>query len=118
MSTRSFPFGISYAVFVLIHWYPMCIDFYLCLYRLQKFKLNIANTIISQENASLASMGTDQLLDLFSLDENAKKQRASAASANQKSGIKAILDGLDELWDETQYENEYNLDTFMQALKK
>lgn len=32
---------------------------------LQRFKLNIANSVISQENASLSSMGTDQLLDLF-----------------------------------------------------
>lgn len=36
---------------------------------LQKFKMNIANTVISQENASLQSMGTDQLLDLFTLDK-------------------------------------------------
>lgn len=36
---------------------------------LQKFKMNIANTVISQENASLQSMGTEQLLDLFTLDK-------------------------------------------------
>lgn len=36
---------------------------------LQKFKMSIANTVISQENASLQSMGTDQLLDLFTLDK-------------------------------------------------
>lgn len=36
---------------------------------LQKFKMSIANTIISQENASLQSMGTDQLLNLFTLDK-------------------------------------------------
>lgn len=36
---------------------------------LQKFKMNIANTVISQENTSLQSMGTDQLLDLFTLDK-------------------------------------------------
>lgn len=35
---------------------------------LQKFKMSIANTVISQDNASLQSMGTDQLLDLFTLD--------------------------------------------------
>ncbi|OXB67392.1 hypothetical protein ASZ78_010950 [Callipepla squamata] len=37
---------------------------------LQKFKMNIANTVISQENASLQSMGTEQLLDLFTLDKS------------------------------------------------
>lgn len=36
---------------------------------LQKFKMSIANTVISQDNASLQSMGTDQLLNLFSLDK-------------------------------------------------
>ena len=37
--------------------------------RLQKFKMNIANAVITQDNSSLQSMGTDQLLDLFSLDQ-------------------------------------------------
>lgn len=36
---------------------------------LQKFKMSIANTVISQENSSLQSMGTDQLLNLFTLDK-------------------------------------------------
>lgn len=36
---------------------------------LQKFKMSIANTVISQENASLQSMGTEQLLNLFTLDK-------------------------------------------------
>lgn len=36
---------------------------------LQKFKMSIANTVISQDNASLQSMGTDQLLNLFTLDK-------------------------------------------------
>lgn len=32
---------------------------------LQKFKVSIANAIINAENASLKTMNTDQLLDLF-----------------------------------------------------
>jgi hypothetical protein len=32
---------------------------------LQRFKESISNTVISADNSSLASMGTDQLLDLF-----------------------------------------------------
>ena len=36
---------------------------------LQKFKMSIANTVISQDNASMQSMGTDQLLNLFTLDK-------------------------------------------------
>jgi hypothetical protein len=37
---------------------------------LQKFKLNLANTVISQENSSLLSMNTSDLLDLFQLSDN------------------------------------------------
>lgn len=36
---------------------------------LQKFKMSIANTVINQDNSSLQSMGTDQLLNLFTLDQ-------------------------------------------------
>ena len=32
---------------------------------LQRFKLNISKAVISSDNASLSSMGTDKLLDLF-----------------------------------------------------
>ena len=38
-------------------------------YSLQKFKLNLANTVISQENSSLLSMNTSELLDLFQLSD-------------------------------------------------
>ena len=38
---------------------------------LQKFKLNLANTVISQENSSLLSMNTSDLLDLFQLSDTA-----------------------------------------------
>ncbi len=41
---------------------------------LQKFKLNIANTVITQENSSLTSMGTSDLLDLFQLSESANEK--------------------------------------------
>lgn len=36
---------------------------------LQQFKLNIANTVVSTENSSLHSMGTNQLLELFTIDK-------------------------------------------------
>ena len=32
---------------------------------LQKFKVSVANAVINSENASLKTMNTDQLLDLF-----------------------------------------------------
>jgi TATA-binding protein-associated factor len=95
---------------------------------LQKFKLNIANTIINRENTSISTMSTDQLLDLFSYEGNAKK----GAKSNDGDGgtdlmgnvdkkkpgkLKSVLDSLEELWDESQYE-EYSLESFMGQLNK
>lgn len=39
---------------------------------LQKFKLSVANAIINADNASLKTMNTDQLLDLFTSAESKK----------------------------------------------
>lgn len=103
-------------IFILKTFKP---SFLFC-FRLQKFKMNIANTVISQENASLASMGTDQLLDLFELGSDGKGKGASGSQSEttQKPGMKAMLESIGELWDEGQYDSEYNLDNFMQSLRK
>lgn len=113
---------------------------------LQKFKMSIANTVISQDNASLQSMGTDQLLDLFTLDkvrraaplgprrrgpqfgaltvlsccpsQGDRRERGDRSpSTSGKSSMKSVLEGLGELWDQQQYDTEYNLDTFIHSLK-
>lgn len=108
---------------------------------LQKFKMSIANTVINQENSSLQSMGTEQLLNLFTLDQvggGAQRGRERetpcwsnlgfvfqedkadtsehASSASGKASMKSVLDGLGELWDQQQYDTEYNLDSFMHSL--
>ena len=67
-------------------------------------------------------MDTSQLLDLFTVGsgrEDKKKESAAAASAGGSGtkSLKAIMEGMDELWDEKQYENEYDLDNFMGSLK-
>ena len=36
---------------------------------LQKFKLNVANTVVSEDNRGLQSMGTGQVLELFDVDK-------------------------------------------------
>uniref|UniRef100_A0A8C4F387 BTAF1 RNA polymerase II, B-TFIID transcription factor-associated n=1 Tax=Dicentrarchus labrax TaxID=13489 RepID=A0A8C4F387_DICLA len=82
---------------------------------LQKFKMSIANTVISQDNASMQSMETGQLLNLFTLDKGEKGEHSPSTSG--KSSIKSVLDGLGELWDQQQYDTEYNLDTFMHSLQ-
>ena len=98
---------------------------------LQKFKLTIANTVISSENASLDSMATDQLLDLFELSSSEKESgkssghslsagRSSALSScggKQPVSMKMMLESLPELWDIQQYENEYDLNNFLQSLQ-
>lgn len=86
--------------------------------------MSIANTVIGQDNSSLQTMSTDQLLDLFRLDDLAKGASAaptttqSQAASTKPASMRAMLDSLEELWDEKQYESEYNLENFMKSLTK
>ncbi|KAJ2519296.1 TATA-binding protein-associated factor mot1, partial [Coemansia sp. RSA 1939] len=93
------------------------------------FKLHMANSIVNQQNAGLSSMNTDQLLDLFDVSSpaSAAPNPSASAASNAKSagdagsGSKSIsraLEGLEELWDASQYEDEYNLDTFISSLQQ
>lgn len=74
---------------------------------LQKFKLLTANTVISSENAAMETMGTDQLLDLFQLSDGARAAPARAPP-----------DLLPDLWDDKQYEEEYDMTSFIKSLNK
>ncbi|RHZ83144.1 hypothetical protein Glove_99g122 [Diversispora epigaea] len=92
---------------------------------LQKFKLNIANSIVNQQNSGLQSMDTDQILDLFNVTtdhKNMQKGGNNSSAGNRGFGSKGkkispknILDGLENLWDDTQYED-LNLDNFIESL--
>lgn len=109
---------------------------------LQRFKIDVASTVVNQQNAGLNSMETDQILDLFDVDSVdkgvgadllSKKGGAGAgAGADQdgreedtvdamgqvkEKGKQGWLDGLGELWDQGQYEEEYNLDEFLGRMK-
>ncbi|KAG5421534.1 MOT1 [Candida metapsilosis] len=111
---------------------------------LQKFKMNIASTIVNQQNAGLQSMDTNQLLDLFDVEDGGVKieeggnnddtrvsGNANGANLGGDGGnnVTEELTGgltgkaagavgeLAELWDEQQYEDEYNLDNFIKTLK-
>ena len=86
---------------------------------LQKFKLNIANTVITQENSSLLSMNTADLLDLFQLSEMTEsKTESTSAGKDGRNSMRHILESMPELWDESQYTNEYDLSNFMKSLAK
>lgn len=98
---------------------------------LQKFKMGVAGSIVNQQNAGLASMSTGQLLDLFDSDdsnieiEKSKKMDIDEYGVDAASGVDSGVGGqaagavkeLGELWDEKQYEEEYNMDEFIKTLK-
>lgn len=72
---------------------------------LQQFKLKTANAVISSDNSAVQTMATDSVVDLFSLSETA----SAKASSKANKGVKAVLDSLPELWDQTQYDEEYDI---------
>ncbi|KAJ1310135.1 hypothetical protein OPQ81_006880 [Rhizoctonia solani] len=91
---------------------------------LQRFKLNIANSVITQQNSGLASMDTDQVLDLFkrTTEEEdaaaaAKKREEKKAAAGGPVSQKHILEGLEDLPGEDEYSS-LGLDNFMDSIKQ
>jgi TATA-binding protein-associated factor len=89
-------------------------------FRLQKFKLNIASSVINQDNTGLGSMDTDQILDLFSIgggEGGDDKKKDEAGGETKKASMKEVLEGLDQLWDEKQYESFENVQDFVNSLK-
>ncbi|KAH8658782.1 hypothetical protein BGZ60DRAFT_531465 [Tricladium varicosporioides] len=96
---------------------------------LQRFKIDVASTVVNQQNAGLNTMETDQILDLFNLGETADMPPPNANGAGEREedmvdatgevrekGKKGWLDDLGELWDDKQYEEEFNLDGFLQSM--
>ena len=97
---------------------------------LQRFKIDVASTVVNQQNAGLGTMETDQILDLFNLGESAdgvaEKPRVSDNPEEmvdeegnvKKTGEKGWMSEIGELWDERQYEEEFNLDGFLENMQK
>jgi TATA-binding protein-associated factor len=99
---------------------------------LQRFKIDVASTVVNQQNTGLSTMDTDQLLDLFNLGETSesaeKPSQDGGLGGNEvdmvdidgevkEKGKKGWLDDLGELWDDRQYQEEYNLDSFLATMK-
>ena len=77
-------------------------------------------------------METDQILDLFNLGETAEgldkptlnggtevdreEDMVDATGEVREKGKKGWLDDLGELWDDKQYEEEFNLDGFLKNM--
>jgi len=77
-------------------------------------------------------MDTQQLLDLFTpptksssttstttttASTTSSSIEAAESSLPKNKGLKSVLDELGELWDTTQYEEEYNVSSFLSNLK-
>ncbi|KAA8644710.1 hypothetical protein EYZ11_012878 [Aspergillus tanneri] len=98
---------------------------------LQRFKIDVASTVVNQQNAGLNTMDTDQLLDLFNLGETAEnaEKPSELTMGNEvdmvdidgevkEKGKKGYLDDIEELWDDQQYQEEYNLESFLAKMKR
>ncbi|CAG8802968.1 35949_t:CDS:2, partial [Racocetra persica] len=93
--------------------------------RREDYGLNIANSIVNQQNSGLQSMDTEQILDLFNVTTDISKgvQSKSASFTSDGSGFgkgkkitpKNLVEGLENLWDDKQYED-LNLDNFIESL--
>lgn len=102
---------------------------------LQRFKIDVASTVVNQQNAGLGSMQTDQILDLFNVSADAADPSALPPPPTEngtgidennamditgelrEKGKKGFLDDIGELWDEKQYEEEFDLDGFLGKMK-
>ena len=102
---------------------------------LQRFKIDVASTVVNQQNAGLSTMDTDQILDLFSLGDTGpnlitdKPKKDGDIDGREEDmvdletgdvlkqpGKKPWLDDLGELWDNKQYEESFDLDDFMKTI--
>ena len=80
---------------------------------------------MNQQNAALATMNTDQILDLFNVKDTGSTSARTAGSDGTvdaegnpiKKGGKNVLEDLGELWDEKEYEEEYDMGDYLSSLK-
>ncbi|KAI9711455.1 MAG: TATA-binding protein-associated factor mot1 [Chrysothrix sp. TS-e1954] len=99
---------------------------------LQEFKMGVAGQVVSQQDNSkgLAGMGSGEILDLFNIQEEGVGDAAVARNGEgvegavdevtgeiREKGKKGFLDDLGELWDERQYEEEFEMDGFLSKMK-
>ncbi|CCD49506.1 hypothetical protein BofuT4_P098830.1 [Botrytis cinerea T4] len=98
---------------------------------LQRFKIDVASTVVNQQNAGLGTMETDQILDLFNLGDTSEVPLAADSSVQaereedmvdatgevREKGKKGWLDDLGELWDGKEYEESFDLEGFLKTMK-
>jgi TATA-binding protein-associated factor len=59
---------------------------------LQRFKLNIASSVVTQQNSGLASMNTNEVLDLFQVSAEGEPKKPAKAAAGP-STQSSVLEG-------------------------
>nr|XP_019011335.1 TATA-binding protein-associated factor [Kwoniella pini CBS 10737]OCF50116.1 TATA-binding protein-associated factor [Kwoniella pini CBS 10737] len=79
---------------------------------LQRFKLNIASSVVTQQNAGLGSMNTGEVLDLFKVSAEGEPVKSKTANNSGPTSMSKMLEGLDDLPPEEEYA-ELSLDNFM-----
>ncbi|KAH9900563.1 SNF2 family domain-containing protein [Xylariomycetidae sp. FL2044] len=100
---------------------------------LQAFKMDVASTVVNQQNAGLGTMDTDQILDLFNLGdagpnlisdnpqggmEGREEDMVDVETGDVRApGKKAWAEELGELWDSRQYEESFDLDGFLKTMQ-
>ncbi|TKR60012.1 hypothetical protein L596_029607 [Steinernema carpocapsae] len=98
----------------------------------QKFKTETANALIGADNKSLSSMATDGLMDLLTFNDDATKKETSTTSTSEgpmpkKAKMAAGIPGtsefdekkwnLEELWDDSQYEDQHSVTNFVKSVQ-
>jgi len=87
---------------------------------MQRFKLNIANSIVTQQNAGLSSMDTGFVLDLFKRTTDEEDARAAGKKREKKEGAgslnsKKVLHDVGGMPTEDEYQG-LDLAHFMESL--
>ncbi|GAA5886029.1 hypothetical protein JCM5296_007067 [Sporobolomyces johnsonii] len=70
---------------------------------LQRFKLNIASSVVTQQNSNLDSLGTDQILDLFQVSDAPPPSASAQQPSDKPMSQKAILESLQDLPTDDEY---------------
>ena len=71
-------------------------------------------------------MGTDQIMNMFHKDEQeANNSKNIQPGGNHEvshltatNSYQRVIENISEIWDESQYENEFNVANFIESLKK
>ncbi len=58
---------------------------------LQRFKLDVANSVVNQDNVSLKTMDAGRLLDLFTLDKEGKADTATGLPCSRKDCVRLLV---------------------------